>query len=202
MISRRLAVTGASALTGMALSGWACADTVPTTETERSIGSADAKTTIEEFYSLTCPHCANFSKLVMPKVMAELVNPGRLRIVYHDFPLDRLALQAAMVARYLPPAEYGPFSAALLASQERWVYAQGSTPIDEIWKLAARAGISRGTFDAALQDAALQNWILTQMAGAARRLNVRGTPSFLIGDKLVTGETTYGVIAAAVPGAA
>ena len=45
----------------------------------------------------------------MPEVEKDLIAPGKVRFVYHDFPLDQVALTAAMVARYLPPAQYYPF---------------------------------------------------------------------------------------------
>ncbi len=115
-----------------------------------------------EFFSLTCTHCAAFSRMTMPQVEKELIEPGKVRFVYHDFPLDQVALTAAMVARYLPPSQYYPFVSALFASQDRWAFARGVNNTDEIWKLAALAGMSRPTFDQAIADTELKNWILQQ----------------------------------------
>ena len=88
--------------------------------------------------------------------------PGKVRFVYHDFPLDQVALTAAMVARYLPPAQYYPFVSALFASQDRWAFARGANNTEEIWKIAALAGMGRDTFDKAIADSDLRNWILQQ----------------------------------------
>src|SRR4051812_44005371 len=81
--------------------------------TERAVGRADAPVTVIEFYSLTCSHCASFVRDTLPRVKADLIETGKLRLVYWDFPLDQVALTAAMVARSLPPERYEAFCGAL-----------------------------------------------------------------------------------------
>ena len=131
---------------------------------ERSFGKSDAKVTVDEFFSLTCSHCAAFSRNTMPELTRNLIDTGKLRFVYHDFPLDQVALLAAQIARALPPDRYEPFIAALLASQDRWAFARGINYTDELWKFAALAGMARATFDSAVADTDLKNWILAQQA--------------------------------------
>ena len=75
-------------------------------KTPRTLGDAAAKVTVMEFFSLTCTHCAAFARETMPQIEKELIAPGKVRFVYRDFPLDQVALTAAMVARYLPPDRY------------------------------------------------------------------------------------------------
>jgi protein-disulfide isomerase len=199
MISRRfLLAAGVSTAGFAALPSLARADTLPDTEGPRSVGSPTAKTTVDEFFSLTCTHCAHFSMTTMPQVMDKLIKPGLLRIVYHDFPLDAVALEAAMVARHLPPDEYFPFCSALFASQDRWAFAQGVNYTDELWKMAALAGMSRATFDAAIKDDALKTWILQRQAADAKRYNIDATPSFLINGQLQAGDMSYDEFANAI----
>ena len=73
---------------------------------ERAIGRADAPVVVREFFSLTCSHCAAFHRDTMPQVKKELVETGKVRFIFHDFPLDQVALTAAVVARHLPAASY------------------------------------------------------------------------------------------------
>lgn len=160
-------------------------------KTERAIGDPGAKVTVIEFYSLTCSHCAAFARGTMPEVEKDLIAPGKVRFVYHDFPLDQVALTAAMVARYLPPAQYYPFVSALLANQDRWAFARGINPTDEIWKLAALAGMSRSTFDQAIADTDLKNWILQQQQADQDRWKIDSTPSFVINGQKTAGEMSY-----------
>src|ERR1700678_3074760 len=84
---------------------------------DRVLGNAAAPVTMQEYFSLTCTHCAAWSAQVFPEVKAKLIDTGKLRYIYRDFPLDQVALTAAMVARALPPERYEAFVTALLASQ-------------------------------------------------------------------------------------
>ena len=147
---------------------------------ERSIGRADAPVVVREFFSLTCSHCATFHRDTMPRVKAELVETGKLRFIFHDFPLDQIALTAAAVARSLPAGSYDPFVTALLASQDRWAFARGVNTTDELAKIAALAGLSRAAFDAAVADEALRNAILMARDDSARTYGIESTPSFVL----------------------
>lgn len=137
----------------------------------------------------------------MPQVEKDLIQTGKVRFVYHDFPLDQIALTAAMVARYLPPAQYYPFISALFASQDRWAFARGVNNTDEIWKIAALAGMSQDTFNAAIADADLRNWILTQQKHDEEAFNIDSTPSFVINGKKYAGEMSYDAFHKALPDA-
>ena len=77
-------------------------------------------------------------------------------------PLDQIALLAAQVARYLPVDRYEPFVDALFATQDRWAFARDANHTEELWKTAGLAGMSRATFDKAVADNDLKNWILKQ----------------------------------------
>ncbi len=68
---------------------------------ERALGRADAPVVVMEFFSLTCPHCAAFHRETFPQVKTKLIDTGKLRMTFRDFPLDQVALTAAMVARTL-----------------------------------------------------------------------------------------------------
>ncbi len=139
---------------------------------ERTLGNADAKVTAIEYFSLTCTHCAAFSRETMPQVRTELVDTGKLRFIYRDFPLDQVALTAAMVARSLPPERYEPFITALFASQDRWAFAHGVNSTEELWKMAALAGMSRATFNSAINDNGLKTFILQEQDEGVKKWKV------------------------------
>ena len=201
MISRRFFITtGATALGAAAIPtlGFAADASAPATEGPRFIGSPTAPATVEEFFSLTCTHCAHFSNATMPDVLTKLVNTGKLRIVYHDFPLDAVALEAAMIARWLPAAQYFPFCSALFASQDTWAFAPGINYTDQLWKMAALAGMSRSTFDHAIADNSLKNWIQTQQVADEKMYNIEATPTFLINGKAQAGDMDYTTFVSAI----
>jgi protein-disulfide isomerase len=165
----------------------------------RAVGDPAAKVTVDEFFSLTCTHCAAFARETMPEVEKELIQPGKVRFVYHDFPLDQVALTAAMVSRYLPPSRYAPFVNALFANQDRWAFARGINTTEEIWKLAALAGMSRPTFDQAIADGDLKSWILQQQQADQDRWKIDSTPSFVINGQKYAGEMSYDAFRKLIP---
>ena len=148
---------------------------------ERAIGRPDAPVRVLEYFSLTCSHCASFHRDTLPQVKQKLVEPGAVRFIYRDFPLDRLALAAAVVARSLPAERYEPFVGALLGAQDRWAFTRGGDPMEELAKMAALAGMPRPQFDAAVRDEALARAIMEGVQAAEREHNVRSTPSFVFG---------------------
>jgi protein-disulfide isomerase len=184
----------------------AAAAATPTQEgdqrrTERTLGDPAAKVTVQEFFSLTCSHCAAFARGTMPQIEKDLIEPGKVRFVFHDFPLDQVALTAAMVARYLPPTQYYPFVSALFATQDRWAFARGINNTEEIWKLAALAGMSRATFDQAVVDTDLKNWILQQQQADQDHWKIDSTPSFVINGQKTAGEMDFDAFRKLLPDA-
>jgi len=145
--------------------------------TERAVGRPDAPVTVQEFFSLTCSHCAAFHRETWPRVKRELVETGTIRMVWHDFPLDRVALIGAMVARSLPPERYEGFVGTLLANQDRWAFSRDA--MEDLARMAALAGMNRAQFDAVARDEALARAILEQRATAEREYNVQATPTFV-----------------------
>jgi protein-disulfide isomerase len=200
LIRRRNLLTAAA---GGALAG-ALVTPVPArademTEAERFIGKPDAKITVIECFSLTCIHCSAFAAQTLPKVKSDLIDTGKVRWVFHDYPLDKLALLAAQIARYLPVDRYEPFIDALLATQDRWAFARDVNHTEEIWKTAGLAGMSRATFDKAVADEKLQNWIVAQQQVDQDKWKINSTPSFVINGKMYEGEMTFDAFSKLIP---
>ena len=169
--------------------------------TERAIGNPDAKARVIECFSLTCTHCAAFALGTFPEVKAKLIDTGKVFYSFRDFPLDQVALLAAMVARALPAARYEPFINALFASQDRWAFAQGVNSTDELWKMAALAGMSRTTFDATVADTAFRDAILAMQKADGTRWNIDSTPTFVINGEKHAGEMDYEAFSKLIPDA-
>ena len=210
LISRRntLSLVGAS-LIAPTLAAPAFADgTSFSPFSQRSIGSPKAPVTAIEYFSLTCTHCAHFANVTMPKVKPNLVDTGKLQIIYKDFPLDGVALMAAQVARCLPPAQYYPFIEALFASQDDWAFVPVPDPNHPpdyealLYKYAVLAGMDQPTYQAAIANTKLKNFILAGEQQAETKLGINATPTFIINGKMMPGAMEYDDFAAAVAQAA
>lgn len=167
---------------------------------ERFIGKPDAKVTVGEYFSLTCTHCAAFATGPLPEIKKNLIDSGKVKWVFHDYPLDQVALTAAMVARYLPVDRYDPFINALFATQNSWAFNRSAEPTEQLWKTAALAGMSRATFDKAVSDSALRDWILKQQQSDTTEWKIDSTPSFVINGQKYAGEMSYDAFRKLIPG--
>ncbi len=193
MLPRRLLLaTTAGALAAAPLLARAADDRMA----PRSDGSPTAKNVVEEWFSFTCPHCAEFALNDYPQIKAKLVDTGKVRFIFREYPRDKTDLSAALVARSLPPSRYEPFVMALFANQKHWAYDPAVDPIEELAKMAGLAGLSRAAFDRALADDGLKTALLQAQSEAEQKYNIDSTPTFIINGKPHAGELTYEQFAA------
>jgi len=169
------------------------------TRAERFIGKPDAKVVVGEYFSLTCTHCATFAQTTLPEIRKNLIDTGVVKWVFHDYPLDQIALMGAMVARHLPVERYEPFINALFATQNTWAFNRGSDPAEQIWKTAALAGMSRPTFDKAIADTSLRDWILKEQQADSDKFKIDSTPSFVVNGQKYAGEMSYEAFRKLIP---
>ena len=156
------------------------------------MGAPDAKITIIEYASLTCPHCATFHAEAIPRLKTEFIDTGLVKFVYRDFPLDRVALSAAQIARCLPPERYFGFIDALFKQQEVWAAGRdGEAMVARVKQLARLAGLSTEKADACVADPALQNKVATMRFNGEKEFDVRGTPTLIVNGKKYTGSMEF-----------
>ncbi|EHH69405.1 DsbA family protein [Gluconobacter morbifer] len=183
---RRAFLTSGPAIVAVAALPAAKADSLPPGDPRmgpRMLGAPDAKVLVEEWFSLTCSHCAHFAKEIFPQIQKQLIDTGKIRYRFHDFPLDQVALLAAMVARSLPAERYEPFVQDLLVNQDQWAFARDIDPVAELKKRAALAGIGSAEFDKINADNALREAIVNRQDRDGAFLQIKGTPYFRFNDK-------------------
>ena len=163
------------------------------------LGKPDAPATIIEFSSLTCPHCAAFHTETLPKIKAEWIATGKAKLVYRDFPLDGVAMGAALLARCLPVERYFPFLEMLFSNQHQWAYSQN--PMASLQTLARLAGLSDERSKQCMTDAPTMAAVQAKQKEAEAQYKVNSTPQFLINGKLVPGAQPYEEFAKALSAA-
>ena len=147
---------------------------------DRVLGRADAPVTIIEFASLTCSHCADFHTKTLPQVQKELIDTGKAKLIFRDFPLDGIALRASALARCLPEDRYFPFIKILFERQKNW--SMEKDPTESLVKLAALAGLSPDTARACMSNMPILDVITKQRANAAEKYKIQATPTFVFND--------------------
>ena len=56
---------------------------------DMALGSADAPNTIVEYASMTCPHCAQFDKVVFPELKTKYIDTGKVALDLPRVPARR-----------------------------------------------------------------------------------------------------------------
>jgi protein-disulfide isomerase len=153
--------------------------------TEHVLGDPAAPVTIIEYASLTCPHCAAFHRDELPAIKAKYIDTGKVKLAYRDFPLDQLALQAAVLAHCAGDARYFKFLNAMFASQGTW--ARAGDPIAALKQLAKLGGLPEAEADACLADRAMQDGVLQARLDGEQKFNVSSTPTLIIDGKIYNG---------------
>ncbi len=153
------------------------------------LGSPDAKVTIVEYASLTCPHCMRFHTDTLPRIKTEFIDTGKAKLVYRDFPFDEAGLRAAMMARCAGKERFHGFLDVLFKSMDQWAREQDwKAALARIGKLG---GMSQEAFDKCLADKTLETALLNKRLEAAQRFGVDSTPTFFINGDKVAGAYPF-----------
>jgi protein-disulfide isomerase len=156
------------------------------------MGAASAPVTLIEYASLTCPHCAAFNADTFPKLKTSYIDQGLVKYVYRDFPLDRMALEAAKIARCAGPDRYFGFVDVFFRQQQSWTRGNSAEQImDNLRRLAKLGGMSDQTFDTCSKDKTVENAVLEQSLKGERELKVGSTPTLIINGQKHTGALSF-----------
>lgn len=160
-------------LLGLSNPGFAQNATFP----NRTIGQEHAPVVIDEYISLTCPHCAHFYLNILPELEKRYVKTGKVKIIVHDYPLDGLSLKAASLARCMPSEEYFAFVQILYDNQAKWV---GSPNPEKILVQYARlGGLDEERGRQCINDQNIQGQIVAERQAAQDMYDVSSTPTFV-----------------------
>lgn len=158
---------------------------------EMSIGSADAPVTMNEYASLTCGHCASFHKDTLPQIKKEYVDTGKVRIVFHDFPLGDLAKGAVMIARCSGPDRYVDLVDMLFQTQDNW--AGSDNPLAALITLTRFYGLNGDDVNACLGNQQLMQFVQNNADNASAIHNIKSTPTFIIDGQKIEGALDFDV---------
>jgi protein-disulfide isomerase len=144
---------------------------------EMSMGKADAKVTIVEYASMTCPHCAHFHATTLPDLKTKYIDTGKVRLVFREFPFDPRAEAGFMLAR-CSGDNYFPMVDVLFKQQMQWAAVDNSK--DALLQIARLAGFTQEKFEACLTDQKLLDDVRAVRDRGTKEFGVNSTPTFFI----------------------
>ena len=155
---------------------------------DRVLGNNQAAITIIEYASMTCPHCAAFHSGPFQVLKKEYIENGKVRFIYRDYPLDRLALAAAMMARCAPKERYYPIVDIIFRTQENW--ARQADPAAALAQIGLLSGISKRTYTACIGNKEIYTGIMKIRKDGGAKFNIQSTPTIIINKKPIKGHIT------------
>ncbi len=185
------AAAGSSAAPAAAASGTVAPAALQVKPTDRVLGNREAPITIVEYASLTCPHCATFHSSVLPKLKTDWIDSGKAKLVYRDFPLDGVALRAAVIAQCMPADRYFAFLDVLYKGQEQW--ATSPDPAAAISRLARLGGMGQEQIDACVANKSIEEAILQTRIEGSEQLRISGTPSIYVNGRRAVDTSAAGM---------
>lgn len=159
-------------------------------------GSESAPVTVIEYASPTCPHCATFSNEVLPALVEQYVNTGKIKLIVRPFVRNVLDAAVFMLAEAAGPTNFHNVLSTYFRTQNDW--ATSETPRDAIFEIATQLGFGQETFDAALTDQELFTGMEALREQALDEFGLSGTPTFYVNGKTLTGNKTLEQLAAEI----
>ena len=145
------------------------------------LGNPAAKVKLTTWVSYTCPHCAHFHSEVYPKLKADYIDTGKVRLEYHEVYFDRYGLWAAMMARCGGEMRYFGIVDILFSTQTEWAASEDpNVTVENLRKIGRTAGMDDPTMDVCLKDGAQAEAMVAHYQENATADGLEGTPSFKI----------------------
>ena len=145
-----------------------------------SVGSPS--NTIIEYASMTCPHCYDFHNETFPKIKSDLIDTGKVKYIFRDFPLDQYAMAGTLIANCVTEDRYFDVINVLLKTQKKWI----QNGYQGLLSIAKNFGLSISQVEVCLSDEKLIKLIESNMRIATNSFGITGTPSVFVNGKKIS----------------
>ena len=145
-----------------------------------SVGSPS--NTIIEYASMTCPHCSDFHNETFPKIKSDLIDTGKVKYIFRDFPLDQYAMAGTLIANCVTEDRYFDVINVLLKTQKKWI----QNGYQGLLSIAKNFGLSISQVEVCLSDEKLIKLIESNMRIATNSFGITGTPSVFVNGKKIS----------------
>ena len=152
---------------------------------EMTMGPEDAKVTVIEYASFTCPHCANFHKGPFKDLKADYIDTGKVHFIYRDVFFDPLGVAASQLARCAGPDRFFGISDMLYDRQNVWADRSASQAqvFDNLKKIGKVAGLGEDQIQACLEDEEKSKTLVAWYQQHAGAHGIDSTPTLIINEQ-------------------
>ena len=149
-------------------------------------GNSDAKVTIVEYASFTCPHCATFHKEIFPQLKEQYIDTGKVKFIYREVYFDAPGLWGGLLARCVSPEKYFGIVDLLYKKQSKW--ASGSTEkeiLNELFSIGRQVGMEDEQINKCMQNKEKSLKMIDAYLENSKIDKITSTPSLVINGKLL-----------------
>ena len=172
----------------------------------RTLGSADAKVTIDAWEDFRCTACFDFTTNVEPQLVTNYIKTGKAKLVFHDLlTIDsnstppstesRDAANAALCAN--DQGQFWPFHDWLFTNQSPRE-AAGAFTLDRLVLIGKDVGLNMTTFEPCVRNGTHLAEVAAEQTAAPS--DASGTPAIYVNGKL-TADYSYATVSAAIDNA-
>jgi protein-disulfide isomerase len=153
-------------------------------------GNENAKITIIAYESLTCSHCADFHKIVYPKLKKDFIDTGHVKLEFRHFPLDIAALNAAKIAQCKKDQSLEILE-SLYFNQQDWVKGSTIEEVNKNLKLFVKNQGFNINFEECLNNKVIEDFILNDRVEGTKNFKVNATPTIIINNEKFEKSLNY-----------
>ena len=161
------------------------------------LGRADAPITIYEFADFECPHCAEYVWKLEPIIIDSLVNTGKARYVFFEFPVGfKWSVLSARAGRCANEQnKFWPFHNIVYARQQEWAFQKD--PVVNFVDYARQVGLDPGKFEQCVRSDKYTDDV-SKSSQLGQSLGVQGTPTIFVNGRKLDTPANYHDFAAQV----
>ncbi len=163
---------------------------------DHPVGNPEAKVTVIEYLSPTCPHCAEFALNFYPQIKADYIDTNKIQFIGRPFIRNVLDAVVFMLAEAAGPEKYHEVVDTFFKTQQTW--AASNTPNDAIFAIAQQLGFTKESYDAALKNQDLYAGLEAVQKQALDEFKLEGTPTFYINGNKHNGGYSVEELKAAI----
>lgn len=143
-------------------------------------GNPDGDITIVEFMDYRCGFC----RRAVPEVEKLLANDGNIRLVIKEFPI--LGDQSVLMSRFAIATQNVAGAEAYKQVHDVLMETNGDVTEPRLRRIANDLGLDADAILNGMEDPAVTE-VIARNRALAQRLNISGTPSFVVTDEILRG---------------
>ena len=153
------------------------------------IGNQNAPKTLEIIESPTCIHCQSWSKNVLPEIKQKYVDTGKLKIIFHDIPMDNAGVLAVSLIYCSPQEQKEKIHNNLLSSFQEWAMQPSEIEIQD--SIIKHSGTTEDidTLKKCMLSPETKEAIGNERSSLLKLYNLKATPTFITIPSVYTGYT-------------